>query len=85
MKYNPHTKGLTLTIHDASRAANDLLAAIHYTRKLNGLPLEGYDSQVKANANADDTAEWCILKAADALSIDLGANRPGQLDVRKFA
>ena len=85
MKYNPHTKGLTLSIQDADRAAGDLLAAIHYTRKMNGLPLEGYDSQAKASANVDDTAEYCILRAADALSIDLGANRPGQLDVRKFA
>ncbi|MCH9834200.1 hypothetical protein K0U83_00985 [bacterium] len=85
MKYNPHRKALTVEITDLHAASNDLMASIHYIRKLNGMPLIGYSAEEKSTANIDDTAEYCILQAAKSLGIDLGVKRPGELDVRKYA
>lgn len=80
MKYNPRTKGLTLSVADVDAAANLLLAAIHYTRESAGLPLAGYKDALSSKAQ---TAEYCILNVAERLGIDLEAHRPGQLDVRE--
>jgi hypothetical protein len=84
MKYNPLVKKLTMSVQDADQAAGYLLSAIHYTRMHNGTPLEGYDSQAETTLNVDERPEYCILRAADALGLDLGGGRPGQIDVRKY-
>ena len=80
MQYNPNTKALSITVKEADAAASYLLAAIHYFRTSHGLPLEGSASTPPKG----DTCEYCILNAAQALGIDLGATRPGVLDVRKY-
>lgn len=89
MQYNPKNKALSVSVKDADRAASYLLAAIHYFRESHGLPREGLtpDQLTKRPAlpmPSGDTCEYCILGAADALGIDLGATRPGQLDVREY-
>jgi len=82
MQYNPTTKGLSITVKDADAAASSLLSAIFYSRQVQGMPLEGSPN---GPPTGDTTCEYCILNAATALGIDLGATRPGVLDVRKYA
>lgn len=78
MTYDPARDALRIAIPDAKRAALYLMSAIHYARKAGGHPVEKTDVSGPAN-----TAEYCILNAAEALGIDLGATRPGELDVSK--
>lgn len=79
MMFDPKDNSLKITTKEAARAGKDLLAAIHYFRKAAGLPLEG-----GSRSAASDTCEYCILRAATNLGIDLGANTPGKLDVREY-
>lgn len=80
MQYNPKTKALSIAIADADSAASYLLSAIHYMRKAGGHPVEKTDYAGPAN-----TGEYCILNAAQRIGIDLGAARPGELDVSKHS
>jgi len=79
MTFDPKDKTLKITTEEAQSAAANLLAAIHYFRKIAGLPLEGGESNAET-----DACEYCILGAAKNLGIDLGATRPGKLDVREY-
>ena len=79
MMFDPKDQRLKITTEEATRAAGNLLAAIHYFRKAAGLPLEGGD-----NDSNKDTCEYCILNAAKDLGIDLGTTRPGKLDVSEY-
>lgn len=80
MTFDPRDKTLKISTEDLSSGGRDLLSAIHYFRKSAGLPLEG-----GKNDSSKDTCEYCILKAAKHIGIDLGATRPGELDVRKYS
>lgn len=88
MQYDPKTKGLTISVKDADSAAGYLLAAIRYFRASHNLPLAGLsrDDLVKRQVlpmEGGDTCEYCILSAAKSLGINLGSERPGELDVRE--
>lgn len=90
MQYNPKTKGLTIAVNDADRAASYLLGAIHYFRKSHGLPLNGlsredFEKRQVLTMPGADTCEYCILMAAESLGIDLGTTRAGVLDVREHS
>jgi hypothetical protein len=90
MQFDPKSKGLTISVDDAKRAADYLLAAIHYFRKSHGLPLEGMTRADLARRPAlkmegADTCEYCLLSAAKALGINLGSERAGEIDVREHA
>jgi len=61
-------------------AAASLRYAIRKIRAGAGLDAKGYD-WLKRESDPADMAEDAILCAAKALSIDLGADRPGKLDV----
>ena len=81
MKYNPQTKTLSIDIKDADAATAYLKSAIHYLRTTGGHPTAG-NVEVIGPAS---TGEYCIINAAQALGIDLGATCPGKLDVTDFA
>lgn len=79
MTYHAPSNQFTVTADDLRSAACDLRWAIKHIRLGHNLDLKGYSR----NQLMDDPefAEAGILKAAKALGIDLGADRPGKLDV----
>lgn len=79
MMFDPKTKSLRISADEAASAGRCLLSAILYFREAVGLDLAGYEDRA-----ARDTCEYCILKAAAELGIDLGAELPGKIDVRAF-
>jgi len=79
MIFDPKDKTLKISVEEAADAGKTLLAAIHYFRETAGLPLDGGGSD-----SNKDTCEYCILSAAKTLGLDLGATRPGKLDVRDY-
>lgn len=77
--FDPKDRTLKISAEDAAAAGKTLLAAIHYFREATGLDRAGY-----TEGKTRDTCEYCILKAAEQLGIDLGSTRPGKLDVREY-
>lgn len=79
MKYHAPTDQFTISADELRRAAHALRWAIKHVRAGHGLDVKGY----KRDGPMDDPefAESGILDAARALGIDLGADRPGKLDV----
>lgn len=79
MKYHAPTNTFTVTPDDLQRACHLLRWAIKHIREGAQLDPKGY----KRSGPMDDPefAESGILQAARDLGIDLGAERPGQLDV----
>jgi hypothetical protein len=64
-------------------AADNLLSALAYLRKITGKPLEPYERE-----NGPDDCEMAgkaILDAAQNIGLNLGAKRPHQLDLRPYA
>jgi len=79
MKYHAPTNKFTVSQDDLQRAAHSLRWAIKHIRIGSGLDPKGY----KRSGPMDDPefAESGILDAARALGIDLGSERPGEIDV----
>lgn len=82
MKYHPSSKSLLIEPKTLDSVAGFLLYAIKCVRQTEKLPVEGFDEQGKALTPAL-YAESAILDCARFLEIDLGADRPGQLNVKK--
>jgi hypothetical protein len=82
MEYNAQSKKLQLTQEDVARASSYLLSAVHYFRKSHGLPLEGSDKPTDPDVPGGNTCEYCIIRGAAALGVDLGSESAGRLDVR---
>lgn len=80
MQYHAPTNQFTITVADLPRFAASLRHAIKKVREAAGLPLEGGPREFPMTAACH--AEYSILHACMAIGIDLGATRPGQLDVR---
>ena len=81
MTYHAPTNQFTIHPDDLRRASHSLRWAINHIRKGHGLDPKGY----KREGPMDDPefAEQGILDAAKNLGIDLGADRPGKLDVSR--
>ena len=79
MTYHAPSNQFTVCVADLQRAAHSLRWAIKHIRAGHNLDLKGY----KRDGPMDDPefAESGILDAAKVLGIDLGADRPGKLDV----
>lgn len=79
MLYHAPTNQFTVSADDLQRASHSLRWAIKHIRLGHSLDLKGY----KRPGAMDDPefAEAGILDAAKQLGIDLGADRPGKLDV----
>ena len=80
MNYHAPTNQFTVKVDDLSRASKCLLHAIKKIRDGANLDHKGYD-YLKRTSDWAEYAEHAILDAAENLSIDLGADRPGKLDV----
>ncbi len=82
MRFHAPTKQFTVSLDQIQSCTDNLQFAIKKIRQAAGLPLDGNAYQ---GAAMDDAchAEQAILNACQALGIDLGATRAGQLDVRK--
>lgn len=80
MNYHAPTGQFTVTAEALSRASTKLRCAIRNIRKAAGFDLHGYD-WTKTDIHWAELTEDAILSAAADLGIDLGASRPGQLDV----
>jgi hypothetical protein len=79
MKYHSPTNQIVISIEDIKEACASLRWAIKHIRIAGHCDPRGY---VTDGALTDtDFAEGAILDAANALGIDLGATRRGQLDV----
>jgi len=81
MKYHAPTGQFTITEDAMKRASMDLLFVIKSIRDTHKLDPKGYDWLKEGDSNAH-TAERAILTAAQSLGIDLGSDRPGQLNVK---
>jgi hypothetical protein len=83
MKYDPLTKRITIKTDDIDRAWHNIRWAIRAIRQAAGRPLEGGPDRDGPLDDAD-FAEAAILKAAEAIGLDLGpgSDRAGRLDVR---
>lgn len=79
MKYHAPTNQFIISPADLQRASQLLRWSIKHIREGHQLDPKGY----VRDAPMDDPefAESGILQAACALGIDLGADRPGKLDV----
>lgn len=79
MKYHAPTNQFTISAADLQQAATALRWAISHIRAGHGRDLKG----VKRDGPMEhpDFAEAGILDAARHIGIDLGADRPGKLDV----
>ena len=80
MTYHAPTNQFTIHPEDLKRAAASMRYAIRKIRDAAGIDAKGYD-WIQRESDAAEAAEDGILSAAKALSIDLGADRPGKLDV----
>jgi len=82
MNYHAPTDQFTMHPADMKRAASLLRYAIRHIRNGANLDPTGYKNQARETDWAE-FSEDAILDAAKALGIDLGADRPGKLDVSK--
>jgi hypothetical protein len=80
MQYHAPTGQFTITADAMKRASMHLLFVIKSIRKAHKLDPKGYDWTATGSSDAH-TAESAIFTAAQSLGIDLGAERPGKLDV----
>jgi len=80
MKYHAPTNQFTISAEDMQRASSTLRYAIEKIRDGAQLDLKGYDN-LKRESDWAEYSEVAILDAARTLGIDLGADRPGKLDV----
>jgi hypothetical protein len=80
MNYHAPTDQFTFGLPDIKRASFILLHAIRKIRDGANLDLKGYDYLGRV-CDWASIAENDILEAAGSLGIDLGASRPGKLDV----
>ena len=80
MNYHAPTNQFTIDQKSMQRASYLFLHAISKIRKQSDLSLSGYDAWNRVSDNAE-YAEGDILDAAKELGIDLGATRPGKLNV----
>ena len=81
MNYHAPSNQFTVSPDDLQSAAHSLRWAIKHIREGHNLDPKGYDRS--GPMDNPEFAESGILDAARALGIDLGARRPGQLDVSK--
>jgi hypothetical protein len=79
MTYHAPTNQFTVSPRDLQSAAQDLRWAIKHVRLGHKLDPKGYKRE--GLMEDPDFAEAGILAAARKLGIDLGADRPGKLDV----
>jgi hypothetical protein len=79
MRYSAPHNAFILTQEELQRAATNLRYAIHGIRKLAGRPT--VRSKHEGPVDTYYMAELGVLDAAKELGIDLGASRPGLLDV----
>ena len=79
MQYHAPTDQFTISAADMKRSAYLLRYAIRKIRQGHKLDTKGYERE--GAMECPDFAESGILDAARALGIDLGADRPGKLDV----
>ena len=79
MKYSAVHKALIIPVNDLDRAIATLRYGIKSHRKAHKLPLTRFKYPLKV----DDVymVESMILDTAKALGLDLGVERPGELDV----
>lgn len=82
MNYHAPTNQFTVEPKDLVGASAGFIFAIRNIRIGAGLDLRGYD-WLKTEINWAQIAEDAIISAAADLGINLGAPRPGQLDVSK--
>jgi hypothetical protein len=80
MNYHAPTNQFTVSAVELARGSRRLRDAIKNIRKGAGLDLKGYN-YLKREGDWAEYAEDSILSAARDLGIDLGADRPGKLDV----
>lgn len=80
MNYHAPTNQFTVEPKALERASTKFLYAIRNIRTGAGLDLRGYD-WTKIETMWAQNAEDAIISAAADLGINLGAPRPGQLDV----
>lgn len=80
MKFHAPTNQFTVSANELQLAANSLRWAIKHIRLGHGRSLKGGDER-RGPMEDPDFAESGILDAAKNLGIDLGADRPGKLDV----
>ena len=80
MNYHAPTNQFTISADDMKRASYTLRYAIKKIRIGAQLDPKGYDS-FKRESDWAEHSEGAILDAARSLGIDLGADRPGKLDV----
>jgi hypothetical protein len=80
MQYHAPTDQFTISAADLKRASASLRYAIKNIRDGAKLDNKGYDYTERVSDWAEYAEGW-ILDAARALGIDLGADRPGKLDV----
>jgi len=79
VKYHAPTNQFTVSAADLQRAAHSMRFAILHIRLAAGHPAIGYTNP--GPMDSPEFAESGILDAARDLGIDLGAVRPGKLDV----
>jgi hypothetical protein len=79
MTYHAPSNQFTITPDDLRQAASCLRWAIKHIRLGHKLDPKGYEND--GPMDDPEFAESGILDAAKAIGIDLGANRPGILDV----
>ena len=82
MKYHAPTNQFTINADDMQEAAGWLRCAIRKIREGAGLDARGYN-WLGRKTDETERAEHAILRACGYLGIDLGADRPGKLDVSK--
>lgn len=80
MKYHAPTNQFTVSPKDLQMAAHSLRWAIKHIRLASGRSLQG-GKEHPGPMEDPDFAESGILDAAKNFGIDLGADRPGKLDV----
>ena len=80
MNYHAPTNQFTITPEELSRASTTMLYAIKNIRDGANIDRKGYD-YLKRTSDWAEYAEAAILNAAYDLGINLGADRPGKLDV----
>ena len=79
MTYHAPTNQFTVPAADLQRVCHSLRWAIKNIREGHGLDPKGYKRE--GAMDSPEFAECGILDAAKLLGIDLGADRPGKLDV----
>ena len=80
MIYHAPTNKFTIHADELMRASTKLLYVIRNIRDGANIDRKGYDFLERASDWAE-IAEDAVLNAARDLGIDLGADRPGKLDV----